>query len=43
LGGEESKIAARLASLDISLDIESVNIVDPINSEMFDDYAETLF
>jgi phosphate acetyltransferase len=41
--GEESKIAARLASLDISLDIESVNIVDPINSEMFDDYAETLF
>jgi phosphate acetyltransferase len=41
--GEKSKIAVRLASLDISLDIESVNVVNPINSEMFEDYAETLF
>lgn len=41
--GERSKIAARLQSLEISLDLSKINIVNPVESEHFEDYAETLF
>lgn len=41
--GERSKIAARLQSLEISLDLSKVSIVNPVESEHFEDYAQTLF
>jgi phosphate acetyltransferase len=41
--GEKSKIATLLANLDIPLDLSRVNVVDPVNSEHFEDYAQTLY
>lgn len=41
--GDRAKIASRLQSLEISLDLSKVHIVNPTESEHFDDYAETLF
>lgn len=41
--GDRVKIAARLQSLEISLDLSKINIINPAESEHFDDYAETLF
>jgi phosphate acetyltransferase len=41
--GEKSKIATRLANLDTPLDLSRVNVLDPVNSEYFEDYAQTLY
>lgn len=41
--GEASKIAHRLANLDIQLDLSKVNIVNPTESPNFKAYANTLF
>jgi phosphate acetyltransferase len=41
--GEKSKIATRLVNLDIPLDLNRVNVLDPVNSEYFEDYAQTLY
>jgi phosphate acetyltransferase len=41
--GEEDKIKEQIEKLDIPLDINEVNIIDPINSEYFEDYANTLY
>ncbi len=41
--GDRTKVAARLQSLEISLDLSRVNIVNPRDSVYFDNYAETLY
>ncbi len=41
--GEKSKIAARLISHDIALDLNKVQIINPKSSEFFESYAHTLF
>ena len=41
--GEEDKIKERIEKLDIPLDINEINIIDPVNSEYFEDYANTLY
>ena len=41
--GERDKIAARLATLDIALDLNKVNVQNPATSEYFEEYAETLY
>ncbi|WP_341225576.1 phosphate acetyltransferase [uncultured Arcticibacterium sp.] len=41
--GEASKIAHRLANLDIQLDLSKINIVNPTESPNFKAYANTLF
>lgn len=41
--GDKIKIAEKLATLDISLDLNKINIINPSESIHFNDYAETLF
>jgi len=41
--GDEVKIKSKATKLGVPLDLERVTIIDPVTSEHFDDYAETLF
>ena len=41
--GEEDKIKERIEKLDIPLDVNNINIVNPINSPHFDDYVNTFY
>jgi len=41
--GKEEQIRKRVNLLGIRFDFDKVNIVDPINSKYFDDYANTLY
>lgn len=41
--GDKTKIAARLVSLDIPLDLEKLHVIDPTKSDKFEDYTQTLF
>ena len=41
--GEAEKIKEKVETLDISLDLNKVNIVNPTESEHFEDYVQTLY
>ena len=41
--GEKEKIKERIEKLDISLDLDAVNIVSPTKSPFFEDYVNTLY
>jgi len=41
--GDRKQIEDKVASLDIRLNLNSVNIINPIESEHFEDYANTLY
>jgi len=41
--GDRKQIENKLAALDITLDLNKINIINPIESTHFDTYAETLF
>jgi phosphate acetyltransferase len=41
--GDQEKIKAKIIALDIGLDIDDIQIIDPKNSTHFLDYASTLF
>ena len=41
--GDKKQIEEKVAMLEIGLDLNSINIIDPIESEHFEDYANTLF
>ncbi|KAA3651447.1 MAG: phosphate acetyltransferase, partial [Proteobacteria bacterium] len=40
--GNKDKIKEKLASFEIGLDLSQVNVINPSDSDYFDDYAETL-
>ncbi|WP_027137655.1 phosphate acetyltransferase [Gaetbulibacter saemankumensis] len=41
--GEADKIKERVEKLDISLDLDKINIVNPVESEYYDDYVNTFY
>ncbi len=41
--GDKKQIEEKVAMLEIGLDLNGINIIDPIESEHFEDYANTLF
>ncbi|CAM4134289.1 phosphate acetyltransferase [Gillisia hiemivivida] len=41
--GDKKQIEEKIAMLEIALDLNSINIIDPIESEHFEEYAKTLF
>jgi phosphate acetyltransferase len=41
--GSEEEIRKRIARLGIPMSLDKLNIVDPVNSEQFEDYVETLY
>jgi len=41
--GDKKQIAEKLTALDIALDLNKINIINPTESEYFDSYAETLY
>lgn len=41
--GDKKQIAEKLATLDIALDLNKINIINPTESVYFDSYAETLY
>ncbi len=41
--GDKKQIEEKIAMLEIALDLNSINIIDPIESEHFEEYANTLF
>lgn len=41
--GDRQQIEEKLTTLDIGLDLQKVNIINPIESKYFESYAETLF
>ncbi|WP_372745069.1 phosphate acetyltransferase [Lutibacter sp.] len=41
--GNKEEIANRIARLGLIVDIDKLNIIDPVNSEYFKDFANTLF
>jgi phosphate acetyltransferase len=41
--GSPDLIRAKIAQLGIPMNMESVRIIDPVNSDHFEDYAETLY
>ncbi|WP_034925192.1 phosphate acetyltransferase [Gillisia sp. CAL575] len=41
--GDKKQIEEKVAMLEIGLDLSSINIIDPIESEHFEEYANTLF
>ena len=41
--GSSDLIRTKIAQLGIPMNIESINIIDPMSSEYFEDYAETLY
>ncbi|MBJ7882407.1 phosphate acetyltransferase [Gelidibacter salicanalis] len=41
--GDRKQIDEKITTLDIGLDLHKVNIINPIESEYFESYAETLF
>lgn len=41
--GDKQQIAEKLAALDIALDLNKINIINPAESVHFDSYAETLY
>lgn len=41
--GDERKIKSRAKKLDIPLDFSKVSIVDPVKSEVYDDYVQTFY
>lgn len=41
--GKEDEVMAAVKRLNISLDLSKVSIVDPVNSENFNEYVETLY
>ncbi len=41
--GDPIEIENKIKQLDLELDIESLEIIDPLHSEFFDDYANTLY
>jgi phosphate acetyltransferase len=41
--GSEEEIRKRIARLGIPMSLDKLNIVDPVNSEHFEDYVETLY
>ncbi|MCE2612999.1 phosphate acetyltransferase [Flavobacteriaceae bacterium D16] len=41
--GEPERISNKVKQMDLDLDLDQVNIIDPVNSPNFDDYAQTLY
>src|SRR5690554_6098574 len=41
--GERKEIEEKIMALDLALDMDKINIINPVESIHFDDYAETLF
>jgi len=41
--GDATKIAAAIIRLGLDVDIKKLNIIDPVKSEYFNDFAETLY
>lgn len=41
--GNKEQIEDKIATLDIDLDVNRINIIDPAKSDYFDDYAQTLY
>ena len=41
--GDKKQIEEKVAMLEIGLDLSGINIIDPIKSEHFEEYANTLF
>ena len=41
--GDQAKIKSKAIKLGVPLDMKRVSIIDPVSSEHFDDYAETLY
>lgn len=41
--GDKKQIEEKVATLDIALDLNKINIINPTESEHFDSYAETLY
>src|SRR5690554_8096611 len=41
--GERKEIEEKIMALDLALDLDKINIINPVESIHFDDYAETLF
>ncbi|PWH85214.1 phosphate acetyltransferase [Brumimicrobium oceani] len=41
--GDKKKIAEKITALDLELDLDKINIINPVASEYFEDYANTLF
>ena len=41
--GDKIQIQAKIAQLDITLDLNKISIVNPVTSEHFEDYAQTLY
>ena len=41
--GDKKQIMDKVAKLDLALDLEKINIIDPLDSSNFEDYATTLF
>ncbi|EIJ40388.1 phosphate acetyltransferase [Galbibacter orientalis DSM 19592] len=41
--GDQEKIISKITTLGIEINIDKIEIIDPIKSEYFDDYAETFY
>lgn len=41
--GNKKQIEEKIATLEIALDVDKINIIDPIDYKNFDDYANTLY
>ncbi len=41
--GNPAEIAASVKRLGLSLDLNSIRIIDPVNSELFEDYVQTFY
>lgn len=41
--GNKKQIEEKIATLEITLDVDKINIIDPIEYKSFDDYANTLY
>ncbi|MDX1315142.1 MAG: phosphate acyltransferase, partial [Eudoraea sp.] len=41
--GDPERIRTKVDQIDLDLDLNKVNIIDPVNSPHFDDYAQTLY
>jgi len=41
--GNKKQIEEKIATLEIALDVDKINIIDPIEYKNFDDYANTLY
>jgi phosphate acetyltransferase len=41
--GDKTQIEDKIASLDLGLDVSTINIINPIESDYFEDYSKTLY